>query len=172
MEPGFERVPERPAVEPFGTPGCAGGPTDCAPEAQDDPSRPANERWRAAVDAVEKVSAMAAPALKQGVLLWIRDVEIAIQYPPGSTYGAAVERKRADIEAAFQSHFGRPIRLKVDLHGNPAVTPGGGGTSIAAEEQEKREAYSREIKSAVGKNANIADAVSILGGEIARIEEL
>ncbi|WP_242393832.1 DNA polymerase III subunit gamma/tau [Anaeromyxobacter oryzisoli] len=150
--------------------------TAAEPSHQDAEGGPAGDRWRAAVDEVERSSPAAGPALKQAVLLSMTDGEIAIQLPEG-LYAATAERKRGDIEAVFARFFGRPTRLVVK-RGAAAALPAADGApeapapSIASVEAAERLARTRRVKEAARHHPNIAEAARILEGEIDDIEEL
>ena len=139
------------------------------------PSTPATEVWRAAVEAVEKVEPRVAPALKEAALLSIAEGEIAIQLPAG-ILAATVERRRADIEAVFASHFGRPTRLTV---GTGPVSPEtaaapvqAAAPSIAQAEAAEKRARSARVREAATSHPNIREAAKILDGGIKDVEEL
>jgi DNA polymerase III subunit gamma/tau len=150
--------------------------TAAEPSHQEAEGGPAGDRWRAAVDEVERSSPAAGPALKQAVLLSMTDGEIAIQLPEG-LYAATAERKRGDIEAVFARFFGRPTRLVVK-RGAAAAPPAADGASeapapsIASVEAAERLARTRRVKEAARHHPNIAEAARILEGEIDDIEEL
>jgi DNA polymerase-3 subunit gamma/tau len=157
-------VPTPPSIPSFGTPGCAA------------PSAPAGtdaERWRAAVEAVEKVSPMAAPALKQAALLRLAEGEVSVQLAPG-LYAQAAEKRRAEIEAELGRFFGRPTRLAVTVSTAPPPAPveEAPPASIAEVEAAERQARSARVRDAARGNENIREAARILGGGIEKIEEL
>jgi len=151
----------------FGSPGCAAGPP--APAGTD------QERWRAAVDAVEKVSPMAAPALKQAALLRLSEGEVSVQLAPG-LYVQAAEKRRAEIEAELGRFFGRPTRLAVTVSAAPPPAPvedaPAAPASIAEVEAAERQARSARLRETARGNENIREAARILGGGIEKIEEL
>jgi DNA polymerase-3 subunit gamma/tau len=188
------------ALSPTGTPGCAAGPGETAPvtaapggwsalppdavpgpppaaaapaSAQPlvDPAAPAGERWRQVVEEVEKVTPLAAPALKQATLLWIREGEVGVQLPQGMM-AATTERRRADIEAVFARCFGRPTRLELKVG---AAAPDAAGEaaplSIAATEAAEKLARSHRVREAARHHPNIQEAARILEGGT-KIEEL
>jgi DNA polymerase-3 subunit gamma/tau len=143
-----------------------------APAAQ--PADP-GDRWRSVVAEVEKASPLLAPALKEAALLSMADGEVVIQLPPGML-GDAAERRRADIEAVFARHFGRPTRLVVK-RGAVAPSPAPGApapapASIAQAEAAERQARSSAVREAARGHPNIRDAAKILDGGIDKIEEL
>ncbi len=137
-------------------------------------STDASERWRGAVAEVEKVSPLAAPALKEAALLSIAEGEVTIHLPPGML-GDAAERRRAEIEAVFARYFGRPTRLIVK-RGPVAPAPAAGGratpASIAQAEAAERQARSSAVREAARTHPNISEAAKILDGGIDKIEEL
>jgi DNA polymerase-3 subunit gamma/tau len=193
--PGAIRPPVRPpgstadsgrsdarGVPAFGTPGCAAGageapasPDPVPPPAgdapRDDPAALASERWRAAVAEIEKASPLAAPALKQAVLLEIREGAVAIRLPQG-IYATTAERRRGEVEAAFARFFGRPTRLEIAI-GPPA--PGDAAEpapSLAAAEAAERTARAARLRESARAHPNIREAARILEGGIDGIEEL
>jgi len=136
----------------------------------DDPGAPLADRWRVAVEEIEKVSPAAAPALRQAALLWIRDGEIGLQLPPGLA-AASTERRRTEIEGVLTRHFGRPTRLAVTLGEAPAPDAAA-APSLAAAEAAVRQARTRQVREAAGEHPNVREAARILGGDIGKIEEL
>jgi DNA polymerase-3 subunit gamma/tau len=179
--------PASPASIPgvkLGTPGCAAGTSAPRPSAgtADAPAAPsgspaeppgsAADRWRAAVAEIEKASPLAAPALKQATLLWLRDGEVAIQLPQG-LFATTAERRRAEVEAAFTRFFGRPTRLQITIGPaapDPAAEPA--PPSLAATEAAERLARASRVRDAARAHPNIQEAARILDGGIDGIEEL
>jgi DNA polymerase-3 subunit gamma/tau len=138
-----------------------------------DPAASVGDRWRAVVEEVEKVTPMAAPALRQATLLWLRDGEVAIRLPAGML-ATGVERKRAELEAVFSRCLGRPTSLRLELGAAPppGVVPGEAApVSIAAEEAAQRLARSARVREAARSHPNIQEAARILEGGL-KIEEL
>jgi DNA polymerase-3 subunit gamma/tau len=134
------------------------------------------ERWRAAVDEVEKVSPLAAPALKQAALLALHDGLVSVRLPPG-VMAATAERRRPEIEAVFARLFGRPTRLEISVGAPPAATgvpvaPGAAAPSIAASEAAERTARAARVREAARAHPNIQEAARVLDGGIDKIEEL
>jgi DNA polymerase-3 subunit gamma/tau len=169
-----------------GTPGCAGGVASVAPAAVPGSAAPAPaatlaeappaERWRAAVDEVEKVSPLAAPVLKQATLLALGDGLISIQLPPG-IMAATAEKRRPEIEAVFARFFGRPTRLEVTVGAaasgaGASAPPGAAAPSIAASEAAERNARAARVREAARNHPNIREAARVLDGGIDKIEEL
>ena len=146
-----------------------------APAAKDNPSAPAAERWRAAVTEVERASPALANALKHAVLTGMTEGEIAVRMTPGMPL-STVERRRADIEALFARHFGRPVRLelsKAPAGAEPASpSTAAAGQSLAAAEQAERAERTARVTSAARAHPNIQQATRILDGEVTKIEEL
>jgi DNA polymerase-3 subunit gamma/tau len=165
-------------IASFGTPGCAAGaatpaatPTPAAAAAAiRSPSSDA-ERWRAAVEAVEKLHPMAAPALKQAALLGLTDGEVAIQLPPG-LFSQTAERKRADIEAALGGFFGRPTALAITIGAAPPPAEAAPAPSIAQVEAAERQARSARVRESARTHPNVREAARLLEGDIEKIEEL
>jgi DNA polymerase-3 subunit gamma/tau len=137
---------------------------------------PPAERWRAAVDEVEKVSPLAAPVLKQATLLALGDGLISIQLPPG-IMAATAEKRRPEIEAVFARFFGRPTRLEVTVGAaasgaGSSAPPGAAAPSIAASEAAERNARAARVREAARNHPNIREAARVLDGGIDKIEEL
>jgi DNA polymerase-3 subunit gamma/tau len=87
---------------------------------------------------------------------------------------STVERRRADLEALFTRHFGRPLKLVVG-QADPASAPAASSAapqSLAAVESAERAARGARVKDAARKHPNIQEATRILDGEITKIEEL
>ncbi|HVO20348.1 MAG TPA: DNA polymerase III subunit gamma/tau, partial [Anaeromyxobacter sp.] len=84
--------PPAPARPPPRAPAGVAPAPPAAPAPAEDPR---DARWRAAVEAVEKESSMAASALKQAALLGMGEGEVAVQLPPGM-YAATLEKRRAE----------------------------------------------------------------------------
>ena len=179
--PTAPSTPEPPAVHPERS-------ADASAEARSrgtTPTRPASsyasdvERWRAAVDEVEKVSQLAAPMLKQAALKAIADGEVAVVMPT-DFLAKSVERRRAEIETVLTRFFARPTRLAITV-GSVAPEPAGSpdassapapAASIAATEAAERQARTARVKDAARNHPNIRDAAQILDGSIEKIEEL
>ncbi|WP_243338107.1 DNA polymerase III subunit gamma/tau [Anaeromyxobacter soli] len=188
----------------FGTPGCAAGsepaawrplpgpvtaPAEAPTPAATAPASPAAasaaygsdaERWRAAVDEVEKVSPVAAPMLKQAALRGIRDGEVAIVMPT-DFLAKSVERRRAEVEEVLARFLGGPARLAISVGAVPADAPQAAPdarapapppASIAAAEAAERQARSASVREAARNHPNIREAARILEGGIEKIEEL
>ncbi len=171
--PGVRPATPPPAAPPVRTAPAPAAPAPATPAllaAADDPAAPLADRWRAAVEEVEKVSPAAAPALRQAALLWIRDGEVGLQLPPG-LHAASAERRRAEIEGALARHFGRPTRLAVTLGEAPAPEAVA-APSLAASDAAQRRERSRRVREEAAEHPNIRDAARILGGEVAKTEEL
>jgi len=159
--------------------GTAAAPAPPAPAPAPDPAPAADagpaERWRAAVEEVEKESPSAASALKQAALLALGEGEVRIQLPPG-LHAQNVERRRADIEGVFARFFGRPTRLAVTVAAGapPAgeAGPGAAAPSIAAADAAERMARAQRVRDAARAHPNIKEAAKILEGGIDKIEEL
>lgn len=171
---GSEAHPER---APSGRPASAGGPAgsssrSAAPAGAGGASSAVPrdvpggqpERWRAAVDEVERVSSALANALKQAVLVNWSEGEVALRMPPGMFF-STVERRRSDIEALFSRFFGRPTKLSLS---QGAPDPAAPSSSLAAAEQREREARWAAAKA----HPNIREASRILDGEVTNIEDL
>ncbi|MFT3914479.1 MAG: DNA polymerase III subunit gamma/tau [Anaeromyxobacteraceae bacterium] len=175
------------SIPAFGTPGCASpdpvGPGVLAAEAAAGNDA---DRWRSAVEAIEKVSPMAAPALKQAALLKLVDGEVSVQLAPG-LFAQTAEKRRAEVEAELGRFFGRPTKLSITVGALPgpaaaggaaegggadAPPPGAAPVSIAAVEAAERMARTARVKETARNHDNIREAARILGGGIEKIEEL
>jgi DNA polymerase-3 subunit gamma/tau len=92
--------------------------------------------------------------------------------PPG-LLGDAAERRRADIEAIFGRHFGRPTRLVVKRGAvAPAAAAGPAPVSIAQAEAAEKLARSSAVRETARSHPNIREAAKILDGGVEKIEEL
>jgi DNA polymerase-3 subunit gamma/tau len=146
------------------------------PAAKDPLPTGKDDRWRAAVEAVEKESSMAASALKQAAVLGLTDGEVALQLSPGM-YAATLEKRRTEVEAVFGRFFGRPTRLSLTI-GAPKPAQEGGEvpaaatSSLAAAEAAERTARVSRVREAARAHPNIQAAVRILEGNIDKIEEI
>jgi DNA polymerase III subunit gamma/tau len=134
------------------------------------------EAWRSAVDAVEKVEPRVAPALKEAALLGLSEGEVVLQLPEGM-FATTVEKRRAEIEAVFASHFGRPMRLVVKTGPAQAPEPGAAAPaasapSLAQVEAAEKNARSARVREAAKTHPNIREAAKILDGGIKDVEEL
>jgi DNA polymerase III subunit gamma/tau len=140
------------------------------------------DRWRAAVDEVEKVSPMLAPMLKQAALAGVRDGEIAVVMPT-DFLAKSVERRRAEVEEVLSRFLGRPTRLAISIGAVPAAAPQGASdattasaaapaASIAAAEAAEKQARTARVRDAARNHPNIREATRILDGGVEKIEEL
>ncbi|HSD19607.1 MAG TPA: DNA polymerase III subunit gamma/tau, partial [Anaeromyxobacter sp.] len=138
------------------------------------------DRWRAAVDEVEKVSPLAAPMLKQAALSGFRDGEVAIVMPT-DFLAKSVERRRAEVEEVLTRFVGRPTRLAISIGAAPAgaqqgasdgTAPAASPASIAAAEAAEKQARSARVRDAARNHPNIREATRILDGGVEKIEEL
>ena len=133
-----------------------------------------DDTWRSAVAAVEKESSIAAAALKQAVVVSLQAGEVAVEVPPGM-YAAAVEKRQAEIEAAFGAFFGRPTKLVFSLRptaqkaGEPAAEA---GPTLAAAETAERLARSGRVREAARTHPNIQEAARVLDATIDGVDEL
>jgi len=157
---------ERP-IAPFGTSGCAAGSTPSASLAAPGGAATA---WRALVEQAEQASPVVGQVLRQAVLLRLSEGEVAIQVAPGLAAQTA-ERRRGEIEAVLERHFGRPTRLAVTASAAPPPEAAG-GASLAQVEREEREARSVRVREAARSHANIREAAQILGADVAKVDEL
>jgi DNA polymerase-3 subunit gamma/tau len=156
-------TPAERAVAAFGTPGCAVPGAAAAPP-------PGAGAWRALVEQAEQASPVVGQVLRQAVLLRLSEGEVAIQVAPGLAAQTA-ERRRGEIEAVLERHFGRPTRLAVTASAAPPPEAAG-GASLAQVEREEREARSVRVRDAARSHANIREAAQILGADVAKVDEL
>jgi DNA polymerase-3 subunit gamma/tau len=179
-----------------GTPGCAAGPWTPLRSAQDEregssvraersakreveapptPTPAWPERWRAAVVEVERMSPPLGGALKQAAVPpEPSGGDLALHFA-SAMHRTAVERRRADLEALFSRHFGRPLRLALAQADAAAAAPAASvppPQSLAAVEHAAREARSTRVKDAARAHPKIQEAARILDGEVTKIEEL
>ncbi|HSB19577.1 MAG TPA: DNA polymerase III subunit gamma/tau [Anaeromyxobacteraceae bacterium] len=156
-------TPGERAVAAFGTPGCAVPGAAAAPP-------PAAGAWRALVEQAEQASPVVGQVLRQAVLLRLSEGEVVIQVAPGLAAQTA-ERRRGEIEAVLERHFGRPTRLAVTASAAPSPEAAG-GASLAQVDREEREARSARVREAARSHANIREAAQILGADVAKVDEL
>jgi hypothetical protein len=147
-------------------------PAEPAPPSRDDAALPLGERWRAAVAEVERSSPAVVPHLKQGALLRLAEGEVTLQFPENTSFAAAVERKRADIEGALGRFFGRPTRLLVKVGPPVPASAESAPASLAAVEQAERQARSSRLAEAARGHPNVQEAAQVLGADVAKVEEL
>ena len=117
---------------------------------------------------------MAASALKQAVVLGLREGEVALQIPPGM-YAATLEKRRGEIEAAFGRFYGRPTRLALSIAAATAAPAGEAppaAPSLAAAEAAERMARSTRVREAARAHPNIQEAARVLDAKIDKIDEL
>lgn len=147
-----------------------------AASGKDNPRRPLQDRWRAAVDTVRAASGRHAQSLASGRLLWIREGEVAVAYLPAkdgfhkSTVSGSAGR--AIVEKALAEHFGRPTRLVVQdaTEGEPAPGTAAPLVSLAEEAATERAAYERSTEGRVRNHPAVRAALKQLGGEIEHIQ--
>ena len=122
---------------------------------------------------VEKASPVVGAALKPGAsLVALSEGEVRLRFPEGTHFASFVERKRAEVEAAFTRFFGRPTRLVIETGPAPEAPPAGGPASIAAVEQAEKEARASAVREAARGHTNIQEAARVLGADVGKIEEL
>ncbi|MBI5067844.1 MAG: DNA polymerase III subunit gamma/tau [Deltaproteobacteria bacterium] len=152
-----------PTSTPTATPTPTPTPTPTAAEGGAD-------TWRALVEKAEAASPTLGHVLRQAVPLRIGEGEVAVQVPPGLPAQTA-EKKRPEIEAVLQRHFGRPTRLLVTVGSAPppeAAAP----PSLAEVERREREVRSARVHDTARGHPQIREAARILGGDITKVEEL
>ncbi|MET0401794.1 MAG: DNA polymerase III subunit gamma/tau [Cystobacter sp.] len=175
---------EPPAPEPTAPKAAPAPPASMAISGRDNPRRPLQERWRAAVDTMRQGSGRHAKSLACGRLLWIREGEVAIAYTPkdGFHKSTVSGSGRTLVEKALAEHFGRPTKLVVqdcaegDLPSPGGVETGGaetGGTgliSIAEQDASEKAAYEKSTEGRVRAHPALRSALRLLGGEIEHIQ--
>jgi hypothetical protein len=183
--PLAEPEPEAESVRPFDIHHARGAatPAPVAASGRDNPRRPLQDRWRATVDTVRSASGRHAKSLACGRLLWIREGEVALAYPPSQGFHkttVAGSSGRPIVEKALSEHFGRPTKLVVqdcaegdkDAAGAGAAAgaPGSGLISIAEEDAKERAAYEKSTEGRVRSHPAIRATLKYLGGEIEHIQ--
>jgi len=172
---GASPAPARPApptrtASPTATSTSSPAATPTAPPPPTATPTGSADTWRALVEKAEAASPTLGHLLRQAVPLRIGEGEVAVQVPPGLPAQTA-EKKRPEIEAVLQRHFGRPTRLAVTVGAAPppeAVAP----PSLAEVERREREARSARVHETARSHPQIREAARILDGDVAKIEEL
>jgi hypothetical protein len=174
--PLAEPEPEADSVRPFDVHHASRAAAPMARSGRDNPGRPLQDRWRAVVDTVRGSSGRHAQSLANGRLLWIRDGEVAVAYPPGPN-GANFHKTtvvgasgRALIEKALSEHFGRPTKLVVQDAVEGDAGPAVGLVSIAEHDAQERAAYEKSTEGRVRVHPAIRATLKHLGGEIEHIQ--
>jgi hypothetical protein len=175
--PLAEPEPEAESVRPFDVHHAARAAAPLvAPSGRDNPRRPLQDRWRAAVDTVRDASGRHAKSLACGRLLWIREGEVAVGYTPkdGFHKTTVAGNGRATVEKALSEHFGRPTKLVVQdvSEADKAAGPdaGAGLISIAEQDAQERTAYEKSTEGRVRGHPALRSALKFLGGEIEHIQ--
>jgi len=144
-----------------------------AASGRDNPRRPLQDRWRAAVDTVKDTSGRHAKSLASGRLLWIREGEVAIAYPPKEGFHkvtVAGGAGRVLIEKALSEHFGRPTKLVVQDCADGDTRPEAGMVSLSTQDASERAAYEKSTEGRVRAHPAVRAALRVLGGEIEHIQ--
>lgn len=141
-----------------------------AASGRDNPRKPLQERWRSAVETVRDASARHAKSLACGRLLWIREGEVAVAYPPSQGFHKVMVsgNGRALIEKALAEHFGRPTKLVVQdgAEGEQAE----GLVSLSDQDAQERAAYEKSTEGRVRTHPALRATLKHLGGEIEHIQ--
>ena len=141
---------------------------------RDNPRRPLQDRWRAAVDTVRDASGRHAKSLAFGRLLWIREGEVAVGYTPkdGFHKTTVMGNGRPLIEKALSEHFGRSTKLVVQdcAEGDPAEDSTPGLISIAQQDAQERAAHEKSTEGRVRGHPAVRATLKFLGGEIEHIQ--
>jgi DNA polymerase-3 subunit gamma/tau len=127
--------------------------------------------WRSAVAAVEADSPMLGSALKQATLVALGSPEVRIRFPAGTRYPDMVERKRTQVEKAFSSFLGRPVKLAIEV-GPAAQEAAAPVASIASVERAERETRVAKVRDEARAHPNIQEAAKLLGADIEGTDEL
>ncbi|OJH33653.1 hypothetical protein [Cystobacter ferrugineus] len=178
--PSSSSEPEPPPMEASTPRGAPPAPASMAVSGRDNPRRPLQDRWRAAVDTMRQASGRHAKSLACGRLLWIREGEVAIAYTPkdGFHKSTVSGTGRAIVEKALAEHFGRPTKLVVQdcAEGDKAAEGAGGpetGTgliSLAEQDASERAAYEKSTEGRVRAHPAVRATLKLLGGEIEHIQ--
>jgi hypothetical protein len=183
--PLTEPDPEPESVRPFDVHHTSGTVASLAsamaPSGRDNPRKTLQDRWRAAVETMRAASGRHAKSLASGRLLWIREGEVALAYPPSQGFHkstVAGTSGRPIVEKALSEHFGRPTKVVVQdcaegdkgPAGAEAATPGTGLISIAEEDAKERAAHEKSTEGRVRTHPAIRATLKYLGGEIEHIQ--
>jgi hypothetical protein len=167
--------PEPESVRPFdlhhARPASAAAPL--AASGRDNPRRPLQDRWRAAVETVKDVSGRHAKSLACGRLLWIREGEVAIAYTPKDGFHKTTVMGgagRALVEKALGEHFGRPTKLVVQDCAEGDTGSEAGMVSLSVQDASERAAYEKSTEGRVRAHPSVRAALRVLGGEIEHIQ--
>jgi hypothetical protein len=147
--------------------------TPTASTGRDNPRRPLEDRWRAAVDTVRQASGRHAKSLAFGRLLGIREGEVAVAYPPGQGFHKAAITSgsgRALIEKALTEHFGWPVTLVVRECAEGDTSPSAGQVSLAEQDAQERAAHEKSTENRVRNHPAVRSTLKLLGGEIEHIQ--
>ena len=169
--------PEAESVRPFDIHHAAARPASplMAASGRDNPRRPLQDRWRAAVDTVRDASGRHAKSLACGRLLWIREGEVALAYLPKDGFHKTTVVSgtgRTTVEKALSEHFGRPTKLVVQDAAESEGAEGSGLALISLAEQDasERAAYENSTEGRVRNHPSVRAALKHLGGEIEHIQ--
>lgn len=178
-----ECLPDEPSapepVEPVAHPGAPLPMASMASSGRDNPRRPLQDRWRAAVDTMRQSSGRHAKSLACSRLLWIREGELAIGFTPKDGFHKTTVSGsgRAIVEKALAEHFGRPTKLVVQdvAEGEAAPSTGmdagpGGMVSLAQQDASERAAYEKSTEGRVRAHPAVRATLKLLGGEIEHIQ--
>jgi DNA polymerase-3 subunit gamma/tau len=135
---------------------------------------PSAVEWRSAVAEVEAESPMLGSALKQATLVALGSPEVRIRFPAGTRYPDMVERKRTQVEKAFSSFLGRPVKLAIEVGpAAPAAQEAAAPVaSIASVERAERETRVAKVRGEAAAHPNIQEAAKLLGADIEGTDEL
>jgi DNA polymerase-3 subunit gamma/tau len=161
-------VPSAPGPAPAAPKASPGAASDALAVGSDEPTA---ARWRAAVAEVEAESPTLGSALKQAALVALGSPEVRIRFPAGNRFPDMVERKRTQVEKAFASYLGRPVKLVIEV--GPAVPEAAAPVaSIASVERAEREARVARVRDEARAHPNIQEAAKLLGADIEGTDEL
>ncbi len=165
-----EPEPEAESLRPFDVHHTSRTAAPMVASGRDNLRKPLQDRWRAAVDTVREASGRHAKSLACGRLLWIREGEVAVAYPPSQGFHKVTVsgNGRALIEKALSEHFGRPTKLVVQdgAEGDKAE----GLVSLSELDAQERAAYEKSTEGRVRGHPAIRATLKFLGGEIEHIQ--
>jgi hypothetical protein len=129
------------------------------------------ERWRRAVDAVQRESARLGAALANGRFLGLTADGVRLAFAPearfhrSSVFGAS----RSQIEQLLADSLGRPIRL---LEETSAAAFEAAPKSLAEEATNLRQHRERDVEQRVRQHPSVRAIARVLGGSIEHIRVL
>ncbi|MBL8952030.1 MAG: DNA polymerase III subunit gamma/tau [Myxococcaceae bacterium] len=155
--------------------GCASG--DCLPEVVEEAEAasthalPANERWRAAVDAVRLANPRIGKSLSYARMISLTDGEARLAFPTDAGFHRATVfgHARVELEAALTKHLGGATKLveeKSDAAWQQAPR------SVAEQEADAKATRERAIEAKVRANPAVLSVLKVLGGNLEHVQVL